>query len=98
VDKIDDVASSYSKVSKMATIIRNICNKRSNESLLILQKNGTFLEQHCSTEPGPRKQRIWLDMNNWITHLRKTGKLGTIGIYSDDWRGDGGNIQVIVKE
>jgi hypothetical protein len=68
----------------MATIFRNVCNIRANESLVIAQKDGTFLEGHCSTLKDESEQkRVWQNLQEWKDNLRRNGKLGSIIVYTD---------------
>jgi hypothetical protein len=68
----------------MATIFRNVCNVRANESLVIAQKDGTFLEGHCSTLKDESDQkRVWPNLYEWKESLRRNGKLGSIIVYTD---------------
>ena len=66
----------------MNVVIRNFCNKRAHEAMVVQQCDGTFLEIHCSPEPARNHNRLWLNLYDWITNLQETGRLGTIATYT----------------
>ena len=68
----------------MSIVYRNISNKRANESLVVAQNDGTFLEKHCSTvKCESSKEMVWPTLFDWVINLQRNGKLGRIIAYCD---------------
>ena len=64
---------------KMTTVLQNIHDVRSNESMVMISFDGVVRENACSNRPT-----IWASVKDWFANLQEKGAMGTILTYRLD--------------
>jgi len=66
----------------MVVFLRNICNKRANESIIVLQNDGTLLEKPSSPNKDTPEEKVWPSISEWMANLQNSNRLGSVHVYN----------------